>query len=72
MEREKTESTIPLHPTQLTSIKGIGVKWVEQLKSCGINSVEDLADFKPKELSEKLQISEKRVLKWIDEAKKLK
>ncbi len=72
MEREKTESTIPLHPTELTSIKGIGVKWVEKLKSCGVNSVEDLADFKPKELSEKLQISEKRVSKWIDEAEKLK
>ena len=67
---EKTESAIPIQPTELTSIEGIGVKRAEKLKSCGVNSVQDLANFDPKELSEKLQISEKRVSKWIDEAKK--
>jgi len=40
------------------------------MKSCGVNSVQDLANFDPKELAEKLQISEKRVSKWIDEARK--
>ncbi len=69
-EREKMESAIPRPPTELTSIAGIGVKSAEKLKSCGVNSVQDLANFDPKELSEKLQISEKRVSKWIDEAKK--
>ncbi|MFQ6064701.1 MAG: DNA-binding protein Alba [Candidatus Bathyarchaeia archaeon] len=69
-ESEKTESAIPIPPTALTSIEGIGVKSAEKLKSCGVSSVQDLAKFDPKELSEKLQISEKRVSKWIDEARK--
>ena len=69
-ESEKTESAIPIQPTELTSIEGIGANRAEKLKSCGVNSVQDLANFDPKELSEKLQISEKRVSKWIDEAKK--
>jgi len=67
---EKTASAIPIQPTELTSIEGIGANRAEKLKSCGVNSVQDLANFDPKELSEKLQISEKRVSKWIDEAKK--
>ena len=69
-EAKKMESVIPIHPTGLTSIEGIGVKSAEKLKSCGVNSAQDLANSDPKELSEKLQISEKRVSKWIDEAKK--
>ncbi|MFQ6065046.1 MAG: helix-hairpin-helix domain-containing protein [Candidatus Bathyarchaeia archaeon] len=51
-------------------MEGIGVKSAEKLKSSGVNNVQDLANFDPKRLSEKLQISEKRVSKWIDEAKK--
>ncbi len=69
-ESEKTESAIPIQPTELTSIEGIGASRAEKLKSYGVNSVQDLANSDPKELSEKLQISEKRVSKWIDEAKK--
>ena len=65
---EKTESAIPAL-TELTSIEGIGGKRAETLKSCGVNNVQDLANSDPKELSQKLQISEKRVSKWIDEAK---
>jgi DNA-binding protein len=67
---EKTKSTTLTPHTELTSIEGIGSKRVEKLKSCGVNSIQDLANFDPKELSEKLQISKKRVSKWIDEAKK--
>jgi large subunit ribosomal protein L35Ae len=66
---EKMESAIPIHPTELTSIEGIGVKRAEKLKSCGVRSVQDLASFDPKELSEKLQVSEKVVSKWVNEAK---
>ena len=68
---EKTESAIPIGPTELTSIEGIGAKSAEKLKACGVNNVQDLANSDPKELSEKLQVSEKRVSKWIDEAKKV-
>jgi len=67
---ERPESALPVHPTELTSIEGIGVKSAEKLKSCRVNSVEDLANSDLKELSEKLQISEKRVSRWIDEARK--
>jgi len=69
-ESEKTESAIPIQPPELTSIEGIGASKAEKMKSCGVNSVQDLANFDPKELAEKLQISEKRVSKWIDEARK--
>ena len=69
-KREKAEPVIPIHPIELTSIEGIGVKRAEKLRSCGVRSVQDLANFDPRELSEKLQISDKRASKWIDEAKK--
>ena len=67
---EKTESPTPTHPTELTNIEGIGAKSAETLKACGITAVQDLANSDPKALSAKLQISEKRVSKWIDAAKK--
>jgi len=66
---KKTESAIPIHPTELTSIEGIGVKRAEKLKPCGVKSVHDLASFDPKKLSEKLHGSEKVVSKWVNEAK---
>ena len=66
---EKTESATPVSPIDLTGIGGIGDKMVEKLKSHGVNSVQELANSDPKALSEKLQKSEKRVSKWIDEAK---
>ncbi|MDH5782100.1 MAG: helix-hairpin-helix domain-containing protein [Candidatus Bathyarchaeota archaeon] len=66
---EKTEPATPTHPIELISIEGIGVKRAEKLNSYGVNSVQDLADFDSKELSQKFQISEKRVSKWIDKAK---
>jgi DNA-binding protein len=67
-ESEKTESAILPH-TELTSIEGVGEKRAETLKAHGVNNVQDLANSDPKELSATLQISEKRVSKWIDEAK---
>jgi predicted flap endonuclease-1-like 5' DNA nuclease len=62
----------PIHPTELTSLKGIGVKRAVKLQSCGVRSVQDLVNFDPKELSKKLHVSEKRVSKWINEARKNK
>jgi len=63
----KTE-VVSIQPIELTSIEGVGVKRAEKLKSHGVHSVQDLAKLDPKELSEKLQISEKRVTKWIEQA----
>ncbi len=65
----KTKS-VPTQDIELTSIEGIGAKRAEKLKAYNIHSVQDLAKLDPKELSEKLQTSEKRVSKWVDEAKK--
>jgi large subunit ribosomal protein L35Ae len=68
---EKTKSVIPTPPIALTSLEGVGTKRAEKLKSHGVYSAQDLVKLDPKELSEKLQISEKRVKKWVDEAKEL-
>jgi DNA-binding protein len=69
VEEEKIRTkSVPVQPMELTSIEGVGAKRAEKLKSQGIQSVQDLAKFDPKQLSEKLRISEKRVKKWIDEA----
>ena len=67
---KKTES-VPIQHIELTTIEGIGAKRAEKLKSHGVQSVKDLAKLDPKKLSEKLQISEKRVSKWVDEAKEI-
>jgi len=55
----------------LTSIEGIGAKRAMKLNSQGIQFAQDLAKLDSEELLEKLQISEKRVSKWIDEAKEI-
>lgn len=69
-ETEKNEPVTPIHSMELSIIEGIGDKRAEKLKCCGVKSIQDLADFDPKTLSEKLEISEKRVSKWINDAKK--
>jgi len=68
-ETEKNEIS-SIHSMKLSSIEGIGDKTAEKLKSCGVNTIRDLANSDPKTLSGKLQISEKRVSKWINEARK--
>ena len=68
--KEDIDSVTPIQPIVLTSITGIGVKRAEQLRSCGVRSVQDLTTFDAKALSEKLQVSEKMVSKWIEKAKK--
>jgi DNA-binding protein len=72
-EKEKNEGPepgIPIQPEELTSIAGIGIKRAEKLRSCGVSSVQDLAKCDARDLSEKLQVSEKRVSTWIEDAKK--
>ena len=56
---------------ELTSVKGIGPKRAEQLKSIGIQSAEELANKSSEELAEKLKVSAKIAEKWIKAAKKL-
>jgi len=69
-DEEEEKPTDKKHPEKLTDIKGIGAKTAEQLESAGINSIRDLANSDPTKLSEGLQISEKRLSSWVDEAQK--
>jgi len=55
---------------QLVDVKGIGPKRAEQLRSIGIQSVEELAKQSSEELSKKANVSTKIAGKWIEEAKK--
>ena len=67
---QKTKPAAQISPVELTSIAGIGGKRAEKLKSHGVDSVQTLVNSNKKELAKELQISEKRVTKWIDEAEK--
>ena len=53
----------------LTEVEGIGRKRFEKLNAIGIDSVEKLAKSDPKEIAEKLRVSEKRSYRWIENAK---
>lgn len=77
-------STMPLEPTvavepivpsvptlQLTDVKGIGPKRMEQLKALGISSVDDLSKASRDDLAKQLKISPKITTKWVDGAKSL-
>ncbi len=55
---------------ELSQIRGINAKRVEQLKANGINSIEDLAKASSSDLAAKLAVSEKIVKMWIGIAKK--
>ena len=67
---DEPEAATPAHSTELTSIKGLGATRTEKLQSHGVHSIQDLAKSDAKTLAANLQMSEKRVTKWIDEAKK--
>jgi len=56
---------------ELTSVKGIKEKRAAQLKTLGINSVEDLAKASAEDLAAKLKISPKFTGQWIENAKGL-
>lgn len=72
-KEEKTEVIVEAAPTvlELTEVKGIGLKRAEQLKALGISNVNRLAEASAKDLAEKLKISPKITVKWIEDAKKL-
>jgi predicted flap endonuclease-1-like 5' DNA nuclease len=71
VEKNTKLESVSILLIDITSIDGIGTKRAEKLKSQGVKSVQDLKKVNQKELSEKLQISEKVVSKWVDEAKEL-
>ncbi len=77
-EPVKVEEVKPIveQPQPLTSelmkVKGIGEKRMAQLKTLGINTIEDLRNASPKDLAAKLNISPKITSKWIEETKEIK
>jgi predicted flap endonuclease-1-like 5' DNA nuclease len=56
---------------QITEVKGIGEKRAAQLRSLGINTIQDLANVAPAEIAGKLGVSQKLVEKWVERAKEL-
>ncbi|MCW4005424.1 MAG: helix-hairpin-helix domain-containing protein [Candidatus Bathyarchaeota archaeon] len=63
------ESAAPAE-TELTKIRGINQKRADQLSSCGVNTIEDLAKASAEEIATKLEISPRIVKMWIGTAKK--
>lgn len=63
--------TGPSPSLELTAIKGIGEDRAGRLKACGVDSIQDLADSDPKELSGRVNISEKILTRWVEQAGKL-
>ncbi|MCS7115411.1 MAG: helix-hairpin-helix domain-containing protein, partial [Nitrososphaerota archaeon] len=68
--QETVEKPAPI-VRDLTEVRGIGEKRAAQLKSVGINTVEELARASAEDLASKLRVSPKIVSAWIENAKKL-
>lgn len=69
---ETVEIAVPSPPApELTKIKGIGPKRVEQLKALNINTIEELSNASARNLATRLKISPKITDKWITNAKEL-
>jgi predicted flap endonuclease-1-like 5' DNA nuclease len=72
IKEEKTEQVEALpSATGLIQVKGIKEKRAEQLKTIGINSIDDLANASASDIAAKLQVSPKITGKWIESAKEL-
>ena len=70
-EAPAAQAAIPVWGTELTKIRGINDKRAAEMKTFGINSVEDLAKASADDLAEKLKVSPKIVKMWIGSAKKI-
>ncbi len=53
---------------ELTDVRGIGPTYAELLEGVGIDSVQELADADPDELSQEIEVGQSRVRDWIDQA----
>jgi len=60
-----------LQDLELTAIRGIGPKRVEELNAAGVNTVLHLATTSAKDLAQKTGISEKTISRWIAQARKI-
>lgn len=64
-----TDAEADISAKGLFRIKGIGEKRVGQLRTLGINNIQDLASARPRQLTGKLKITTKTAKKWIQNAK---
>lgn len=70
-EKEAVVETAPKTQLELTAVKGIKEKRAAQLKTLGINNVEELSNASAETLAKKLKISPKFTGSWIQNAKEL-
>jgi predicted flap endonuclease-1-like 5' DNA nuclease len=70
-EKEAVVETAPKMQLELTAVKGIKEKRAAQLKTLGINNVEELSNASAETLAKKLKISPKFTESWIQNAKEL-
>ncbi|UCC33412.1 MAG: helix-hairpin-helix domain-containing protein [Candidatus Bathyarchaeota archaeon] len=63
--------TAPASSFNITQIRGIGPMRAEQLRTLGINTVQDLAGTTAATLADKTELSSKIARQWIIEAKRL-
>jgi len=52
----------------VSSVKGIGPAYAERLEGAGVETVADLAAADPDELAEEIDLSPKRVGRWVENA----
>jgi len=70
-ERPPPSTRVSADEVNLTSITGVGEKIAQQLNAAGIMTLKDLINCDLEELSEKTQVSKKRLIKWQAQAEKL-
>ena len=68
---EKEEAAGSAAPLKLTAIKGIGEDRAERLRAGGVNSIRDLANVNPRDVAERVKISEKMLAEWRSQARSL-
>lgn len=52
----------------VSTVKGIGPAYANRLEDAGVQTVADLAAVEPEELAERVDLSPKRVGRWVDRA----
>lgn len=73
-EADESAAEEPDEPTDgntesVSTVKGIGPAYAERLADAGVETVADLAAADPDELAERVDLSPKRVGRWVDSAK---
>lgn len=63
----ETESESP--DEEIQDIKGIGPSYATKLSEAGVDSVDQLADADPADLSDETELSQKRIRGWIERAR---